>query len=69
MSFFNASGFLMATNTYLLLSCAVPEKPNITRFESWVDEEAEKPQPVIYIEWTVGIKLRLCIQDYRWPQI
>jgi len=37
-----------------MLLCAVPERPNITKVYTWLDEEQQRPQPVIYVEWTVS---------------
>jgi len=42
-----------------VLCCAVPERPNITNYYTWLDEEQDQPQPVIYVEWTVSNKARL----------
>ena len=35
---------------------SVPERPNITHVYSWLDDEQDQPQPVIYVEWTVSNK-------------
>ena len=39
---------------HAMLLCAVPERPNITKVYTWLDEEQQRPQPVIYVEWTVS---------------
>jgi len=43
-------------NTPIVVVCifAVPERPNITNVFTWLDEEQDDPQPVIYVEWTVS---------------